>query len=82
MIPESGLKLRSEYDKFEVEKVFPVQVPAESENNLCICAEILKGLSTPADCKLFGTSCTPENPAGACMVSVEGSCNVYFRYEE
>ncbi len=38
------------------------------------CGEVLKGVLKPAQCKLFGKECTPENPVGALMVSSEGSC--------
>jgi hydrogenase maturation factor len=30
---------------------------------------ILRGVKRPADCKLFGTVCTPESPMGSCMKS-------------
>ncbi|MGE5703092.1 MAG: hydrogenase formation protein HypD, partial [Clostridia bacterium] len=33
------------------------------------------------DCKLFARACTPENPIGPCMVSSEGACSTYFKYE-
>ncbi|WP_242834312.1 hydrogenase formation protein HypD [Clostridium pasteurianum] len=25
-------------------------------------------------------ACTPENPVGSCMVSSEGTCAAYYRY--
>ena len=46
----------------------------------CICGPILRGLKRPTDCKLFGKSCTPLHPIGACMVSKEGTCNIAHRY--
>ena len=79
-IPLSGLKLRHKFEKFDAEKVFPVIVPYEEENNLCICGDILRGIKTPADCPLFSSVCTPENPVGACMVSDEGACSTIFKY--
>ena len=78
----SGLRLNHEFEDFDVEKSHPVTLASRKENMLCICGNILKGVSTPADCSLFGTLCTPENPAGSCMVSAEGACNAYYRYEE
>ena len=44
----------------------------------CRCGEILKGLIEPTDCSLYNKSCTPESPKGACMVSAEGSCAIYY----
>jgi hydrogenase expression/formation protein HypD len=59
-----------------------VNIEPEKENPKCRCGEILTGLATPIDCPLFGTFCTPENPAGACMVSGEGACASYHKYGE
>ncbi|MBW1856471.1 MAG: hydrogenase formation protein HypD, partial [Deltaproteobacteria bacterium] len=36
----------------------------------------------PIDCKLFRKVCNPENPIGPCMVSSEGTCAAYFRYNQ
>ena len=33
-----------------------------------------------SECPLFGTTCTPETPAGAPMVSSEGACAAYFHH--
>ena len=41
---------------------------------------ILRGVKKPTDCKLFATSCTPDNPLGSCMVSDEGACAAYYTY--
>jgi len=42
----------------------------------------MQGISSPIDCPLFGTVCTPEDPVGACMVSSEGSCAASYKYEQ
>jgi hydrogenase expression/formation protein HypD len=34
----------------------------------------------PAECKVFGTGCTPESPLGSCMVSSEGACAAHYSY--
>lgn len=46
----------------------------------CMCADVVKGLCSPNDCKLFRIKCNPQNPIGACMVSEEGTCSIYFKY--
>ena len=51
------------------------------DHKMCICGEILKGLKTPKDCKVFAKGCDPTNPLGSCMVSDEGACNAYYRYD-
>ncbi|MEI3342775.1 MAG: hypothetical protein V8R52_12245 [Coprobacter fastidiosus] len=40
----------------------------------------MKGKITPMQCKQFGIYCTPEHPLGAPMVSSEGACAAYYRY--
>jgi hydrogenase expression/formation protein HypD len=80
VIPASALKIKNEFDEFDAEKVFEIKIKKTKEPAGCICGQVLKGLNQPSDCKLFGKVCTPENPTGACMVSSEGACNVFYRY--
>ncbi len=79
-IPDSGLRLKDDYRRFDAEKVFEIDPGPTREPSGCICGEILQGLKTPHDCPLFGEACTPEEPVGPCMVSSEGSCSTYYRY--
>jgi hydrogenase expression/formation protein HypD len=81
-IEHSGLKLRKEFEDFNVEKQLPVEVKKGTEPKGCLCGNILKGLNKPTDCPLFGKKCTPSHPVGACMVSSEGSCQAYFNFRE
>lgn len=81
IIPMSGLRLRPEYESFDAEKNFPLKVTQVKENNKCLCGQILRGFKSPPDCSLFEVVCSPENPVGACMVSDEGACNTYYKYE-
>ncbi len=80
-IPGSGLKIRDAYRDFDAEKNIEVKVEKTKETMKCICGEVLKGLKTPLDCQLFKKKCTPTNPVGACMVSSEGTCGAYYKYE-
>jgi len=79
-IPGSGLKLKKEYEKFDANLSFNFTVKPVQEAKGCICGEILRGVKTPADCKLFRKVCIPENPVGPCMVSSEGACSAYYMY--
>ena len=79
-IPLSGLKIRDNYSEFDAWKLFEKLSLEEKEPSGCLCGEILKGKSIPTECKLFSKVCTPENPAGACMVSSEGTCAAYYKY--
>jgi hydrogenase expression/formation protein HypD len=80
VIPGSGLKLRKEYEQFDIEKIMPLDVKLYKEDVLCICSDILRGFKTPDDCTLFAKICVPESPVGACMVSSEGACNSWYKY--
>lgn len=80
VIPKSGLKLTKKYVMFDAVKHFDINVPAVEDKTCCNCGDILRGLKDPPGCKLFGKSCTPENPVGPCMVSAEGSCSAYYRF--
>jgi len=79
-VPGSGLKLRKKYQRFDAALAFDVTPVPTREPVGCICGDILRGVKTPADCKLFSNVCTPENPVGPCMVSAEGSCSAYYLY--
>jgi hydrogenase expression/formation protein HypD len=80
VLPESGLALKEKYSSFDAEKMIEVEVEETADDKGCICGEILKGLKSPKDCKLFGKVCDPANPVGACMVSHEGACHAHYRY--
>jgi len=79
-IPDSGLKLKKEYQSFDAELVFDIDPGPTYEPAGCICGDILRGVKTPTDCNLFAKACTPENPVGPCMVSSEGSCSAHYLY--
>jgi hydrogenase expression/formation protein HypD len=80
VLPKSGLKIRKKYSAFDAEVQVPVEVEPTREDKGCICGEVLKGVKNPKDCNLFAKACTPENPVGACMVSHEGACNAFYKY--
>jgi len=79
-IPASGLTLREEYRSFDVTKRLNIQIAPSSEPKGCRCGDILKGISQPPDCPIFGNRCTPGSPIGPCMVSSEGTCAAWHRY--
>ena len=79
-IENSALKLADAYAAFDAEKRFEVKRIEASDNPACECGTILIGAKQPADCKLFGTVCTPETPMGSCMVSSEGACAAHWTY--
>ena len=80
LIPNSGWRIRTEYTAFDAEKRFSVDQIASEESSLCIAGLILQGIKKPHECAAFNTTCTPEHPLGATMVSSEGACAAYYHY--
>lgn len=81
-IPQSGLRLKGEFERFDAIKRFDIQIEDSVDIQPgCSCDQILKGLKYPWQCALFKTRCRPESPVGPCMVSTEGSCAIYYKYQ-
>jgi hydrogenase expression/formation protein HypD len=80
VIPQSGLAVREAYRAFDADHLFDLDVPDAPEPPGCKCGDILRGVMTPIDCKLFRKTCTPQDPVGPCMVSTEGTCAAYYKY--
>jgi hydrogenase expression/formation protein HypD len=80
-IVQSGLKIRDEFAAYDAEKMFEINLPASADPQGCACGEILTGIKIPPQCALYKKSCTPLDPVGACMVSSEGTCAAYYRYD-
>jgi len=80
-LPESGLKLRSEYREYDAQFRFDIRTSAPLNPTGCRCDDVLKGKIVPTQCPLFKGVCNPSNPVGPCMVSSEGACAAYYKYE-
>ncbi len=79
-IPQSGLKLRREYEQYDACVRFSYNQKSDSSTSLCRVGEIMRGKILPHQCPLFGSRCTPDSPLGAAMVSSEGACSAFYRY--
>jgi len=80
VIPQSGLRLKSEFSRYDAQKKFGLRFRHVSKHSACICDKVLRGISQPSDCKLFDKVCTPRTPIGPCMVSHEGACKIWHTY--
>jgi hydrogenase expression/formation protein HypD len=81
MIPASGLVFRKEYREFDATARFDIPAIESHDASGCRCGDVLKGIISPPDCPRFGSACFPRNPLGPCMVSAEGTCAAYYRYQ-
>lgn len=79
-IPESGYEVKDEYEAYNANIKFNVQIEEAEENKSCIAGQVLKGIKKPFECPEFGKKCKPEFPLGAPMVSSEGACAAYYHF--
>lgn len=81
VVPDGGLQLRDAWRSFDAADRFGglAQLPIV-ETEECRSADVLAGRIKPPECPAFATTCTPERPLGAPMVSSEGACAAYHRY--
>ncbi|MBV8378706.1 MAG: hydrogenase formation protein HypD, partial [Verrucomicrobia bacterium] len=79
-IPQSGYRLRAEFEAHDAERLFALQEIDTEEPSICISGLVLQGVKKPHDCPAFGKDCTPNHPLGATMVSAEGACAAYYAY--
>jgi hydrogenase expression/formation protein HypD len=87
IIKASSLELRRRFEAWDAGKIYEdvlqeLESKEFSEPAGCRCGELLRGLVSPHECPLFGKNCRPESPVGPCMVSIEGSCNIEYRYSK
>jgi len=81
LIPQSGFKFKKFLEFFDIEKILPIPQKIRRKNNVCLCGEVIKGKVSPLECPLFSEKCNPRFPMGPCMVSMEGACHAYYRYQ-
>lgn len=85
-VPNGNLRLRDEWAKVDARRRFTIDIsslwnaapPALVQQ--CICGDIMAGIASPLDCRLFGKECVPDSAVGACMVSSEGTCRIWHQY--
>jgi hydrogenase expression/formation protein HypD len=85
VIPRSGMKLKKEFERYDARRIYEDELEDVSSREFgepkgCKCSEVLRGLVESTDCLLFGKACTPQHPVGPCMVSIEGACNISYKY--
>jgi len=80
-LPESGLELRPAYRRFDALEHFGVSEGDDVSPPGCRCGDVIQGKVSPPECGLFGKACTPVRPVGPCMVSSEGTCAAWYKYE-
>jgi hydrogenase expression/formation protein HypD len=86
-VPGGELRLRPAFAAHDARVRFAAElsdaptVEPRADAALCRCGAIMTGRLEPTDCALFGRGCRPEAPVGACMVSTEGACRIWFEHK-
>ncbi|MFH1502291.1 MAG: hydrogenase formation protein HypD [Candidatus Eisenbacteria bacterium] len=80
-IAGSGYDLSESVRDFDARERFDVELPECYESSGCVCGDIMLGKKIPTDCPLFAARCVPRDPVGPCMVSTEGACAAFYKYE-
>jgi hydrogenase expression/formation protein HypD len=85
-VPNGNLRLRDEFARMDARHKYRIDVrrlwtrAPSVLTQTCICGTIMAGTASPHDCPLFGKECVPDAPVGACMVSSEGTCKIWYQY--
>ncbi len=85
-VPNGNLRLRDEFAHVDARRRFTIDLKRlwthapSTLTQVCVCGDIMAGITSPSACPLFGKECTPDNPVGACMVSSEGTCRIWHQY--
>ncbi len=85
-VPNGNLRLRDEFAHLDARRRYTIDLRGlwtrapSGLTQVCICGEIMAGIASPVDCPLYGKECLPDTPVGACMVSSEGTCKIWYQY--
>jgi hydrogenase expression/formation protein HypD len=80
---DGGLAIKKKYEEYDADKKFDIKI--EKSQDIppgCSCHLVMVGKLYPNECPLFREECTPINPIGPCMVSMEGTCSIYYKYHQ
>jgi hydrogenase expression/formation protein HypD len=85
-VPSGNLRIRDEFAHVDARRRFIIDLTGvrggapQALLRQCLCGQIMSGLASPRDCTLFGKECVPDSAVGACMVSSEGACRIWYQY--
>jgi hydrogenase expression/formation protein HypD len=82
-IPRSGFSLSTRLSHLDATHHYaPVDYPLQTTRNVFEtkppCEKVILGQMAPDACPFFGKECLPASPKGACMVSDEGACRIWY----
>ena len=81
-VADGGLELQPAYRNFDAQRRFRFESLPVLQPTHCPSGDVMTGRLKPPECPSFGIECTPDSPLGAPMVSTEGACAAYYRYQQ
>ncbi|MDI6639275.1 MAG: hydrogenase formation protein HypD [Methanocellales archaeon] len=82
-IPSSAYKLKDAFYEHDARLKYDIETgPARDIAPGCSCHLVIIGKINPPSCPMFLKACKPEHPLGPCMVSHEGTCNIWSRHAQ
>lgn len=82
VISQSGLKIKKAFKNFDAVERFSIIEDVKKSDTPCRIGEVMRGKISPDTCPWFGVKCNPDRPLGAAMVSSEGACASYYKYQK
>ena len=80
-LPGSSLALKKEFVAYDARKKYDLKIEdAPDILRGCLCHLVMIGKIKPPECPLYMKQCVPEAPKGACMVSLEGTCQIWAKH--
>jgi hydrogenase expression/formation protein HypD len=77
----SKFKLKDDYGSYDATEKFEVRINGGRDLPPgCQCHLVMIGKIKPTECPLFMKTCTPQKPVGACMVGIEGTCQIWAKH--
>ena len=80
-LPNSALVLKKKFEDYDAKKKYDLKI--KKSNDIlkgCLCHLVMIGKINPEACPSYMTSCIPQSPKGACMVSNEGTCRIWAKH--
>ncbi len=80
-LPASAYALKEDFQRWGAREKHGVRI--ERGKDIlpgCQCHLVMIGKIKPNECPMFGKTCTPAKPKGACMISTEGTCRIWIKH--
>jgi len=83
IVDNSAFEFKEEFDFVNARVKYGIRKPTARGEFVegAKCADVIKGKIDPIECPLYMKECTPDNPKGPSMVSIEGTCRIWAEHK-